>query len=416
MRVLFVSHNALPEANAPASRLGAHAEEWVKHGEVEILTAPPNFPEGRVYEGYSNTFTQEQHGRLTMTRVPIFVAANSGVLRRFLSFISFMVSAVWYARRLTPPDIVVASSPQFFTALAGYRIAKRFGVPFVLEVRDLWPESIVVVGAMKRNAVIRFFERVERFLYRNADHIVSVTRGIETHVLQRGGVLDRATLITNGVNPQLVNPEVESAEIQQVRERTGLTDPAKFIVGYVGTIGMAHRVDIVYEAARLCPHPDIHFVVVGAGAGREQLEALVQAQPLDNFTLAGKLPRHDIPALLTLIDVSIVHLMDTPLFRGAIPSKMFEAMGTGTPLVVGLRGESEAIVEASAAGLLFQPESEMELLEQVVRLHSDPDLYAQLARNGPPFVAEHFDRTTLAHEYWDLLANVVSLGEPSSRY
>lgn len=413
MRLLFVSHNYLPEANAPASRLGAHAAVWSELGDVDVLTSPPNFPEGRIYAGYENRYSQEQAGRLTVTRVPIYVTPNSGVVRRFLGFLSFMQSAIRHAKRLPKPDVVVATSPQFFTAIAGYRIAKRFGVPFVLEIRDLWPESIVAVGAMKRNAFIKFFERIERFLYRNADHVVVLTNAFRRHVLSHGGTEDNISVITNGVDPMFVQPTSDAERLEKLKRLTGLGDTSTFGVGYVGTIGMAHKAEILYQAARSCPHPNVRFLVVGAGAGRARLEQLVAAEPLSNFRLLDKLPREDIPALLSLLSASVVHLIDSPLFRTVIPSKIFEAMGSGLPILAGLRGESADLVTSSGAGLIFEPESVDGLLQAIDDLRQEPDRHRRLSEAGPVFVKSNFDRKQLALEYWDLLERLAHVENPT---
>src|SRR5690606_10578338 len=160
MRVLFLSANFPPEVNAPATRLFEHARRWVADGgEVEVITDPPNYPEGEVYDGYENRYCKEKIGQVEVHRVPMYLAENKGGGKRILSYLSFMASAVWFSRKATRPDVVVATSPQFFTAVAGYAVSRLKRTPFGLEIRDLWPESIVAVGAMRRNALIRLFER-----------------------------------------------------------------------------------------------------------------------------------------------------------------------------------------------------------------------------------------------------------------
>jgi 3-isopropylmalate dehydratase small subunit len=203
MRILFISNYFPPEVNAPATRVYEHAKQWVSDGhEVEVLTSCPNFPEGEVYDGYENHLAVERVDGITVTRVPMYVTPNKGIFRRTLSYISFMGFARWYADCLqNEPDVLVATSPQFFAAIAGYWLARLKQVPFVLEIRDLWPESVVAVGAMERNLIIRSFERLEKFLYREADRIVPVTNAFKRSIVEKGIDPGKITVIENGVEP-----------------------------------------------------------------------------------------------------------------------------------------------------------------------------------------------------------------------
>jgi len=412
MRVLFVSPNFPPEVNAPATRLFEHAREWVRlGGEVDVLTDVPNYPEGVVYPGYENRYSEEEVEGIRVHRVPMYVTANEGALKRIASFVSFMASAVWHARRLPKPDLVVATSPQFFCALAGRRIAKRFGVPFVLEIRDLWPESIVAVGAMERNAVIRAFERIERGLYRDADHVVSVTDSFVSHIVEGGADPADVTVLKSGADVDRLAGSHDLAEAAVVRREFGWD--GAFVAAYVGTIGMAHRAEILLEAAARCPDPDIRWVVIGTGAERDALEAAAAEAGLPNFQLIDKQSKARITTILGETDVSVVHLRDTPLFRTVIPSKIFEAMALGVPIALGVRGETQTLVEAAGAGLAFAPEDADALVETVLRLKQDRGLYEQAQIDGGRYIRAHFDRPKIARRYWNLLADVA--GHPHAR-
>ncbi|MEM8557588.1 MAG: glycosyltransferase family 4 protein [Bacteroidota bacterium] len=410
MRVLFVSNYFPPEVNAPATRLYEHAKQWVADGgEVEVLTSVPNFPEGEVYAGYENRLTLEEHEGIEALRVPMYVAANEGGFKRIRSYLSFMRSAIQNARRVRQkPDIVVGTSPQFFCALAGYWIARRFGVPFVLEVRDLWPESVVAVGAMSRNWIIRFFEKVERYLYRHADHVVVVTDSFVDHVVRGGARRECVSVIKNGADLDRLREPLDETERAQVRSQHGWN--GKFVAAYMGTIGMAHRADVLLKAAQRCEDPDIAWVVVGAGAERAALERRAAELALPNFYLVDKQPKERIFYYLAESDVSVVHLRDLPLFRTVIPSKLFEAMAFGTPIVLGVRGESKNLIDSSGAGLSVPPEDPEALVEAVLSLKQDRERYERAARDGQRFVAEHFDRRKLARRYWSLLEKVVDVG------
>ncbi len=376
---------------------------------MDVITAPPNFPEGVVYAGYRNRYGREEIGGIGVTRVPVYIAENKGNLKRIASYVSFMLSAVWFSRRVRRPDVVVATSPQFFTAIGGYLISVLRRVPFVLEIRDLWPESIVAVGAMRRNWVIKFFERLELFLYRRADHIVVVTNSFKRIIAGKGICEGKISVIKNGADLETFASVPDEEQLTDFRRRYGLE--GKFVASYIGTIGMAHRADILLEAARRCPDPSVAFMVVGGGGERAALDARQAELGLTNFRLVEKQPKQMVPCLLGVSDVCVVHLRDTPLFRTVIPSKIFEAMITGTPIALGVRGEAREIVEESGAGIPFTPDDADELLAAVMRLKADAELRREMARRGREFVLKQHNREELALRYWALLRQVC--GEPS---
>lgn len=405
MRIQFVSNYFPPEVNAPATRLYEHARQWVRDGvDVEVLTSVPNFPEGEVYDSYENRYTHETVDGIDVRRVPMYVTPNNGVIKRTLSYLSYMMSAIWFARRSPTPDVVVATSPQFFAAVAGGWIARLQGVPFVLEIRDLWPESIVAVGAMDRNLIIRLFEWIEWFLYRKADRIVVVTDAFKEAIAEKGIAENKIAVIKNGVNVEQWEAPLDEQTLADLQREHDLQ--GKFVASYIGTIGMAHRADVLLEAARRCDDPDVVFMVVGAGARRAALEARQHELQLPNFRLVDKVPKEEVPYLLALTDVSVVHLRDADLFKTVIPSKIFEGMATRTPIVLGVRGEAQAIIEEAEAGLSIPPEDPEALFDAVRRLKRDPDLHARMAESGYAYVHAHFDRRDLAREYAALLEEV----------
>jgi len=405
MHILFLSNYFPPEVNAPATRLHEHARQWVADGHtVDVLTSVPNFPEGEVYDGYANRLTKEERDGIRVTRVPMYVSPNEGVIRRVVSYLSFMLSACWYAGRLPTPDVVVATSPQFFAALAGWWVARRKEVPFVPEIRDLWPESVVAVGAMSRNLIVRFFEWVEEKLYQAADHIVVVTDAFKSAIAEKGIDRGRISVIKNGIDTDWWEQPLDEERLAALQQEHRLQD--KFVASYIGTIGMAHRADVLLEAARRCDDPEIVFMVVGTGAKRDELEARQAELELDSFRLVEKVPKDTVPYLLALSDASVVHLRDDPLFETVIPSKMFEAMITRTPIVLGVRGEAREIVEEADAGIPIPPEDPDALVDATRRLKERPDLRAEMAENAAQHVRAHYDRTGLAREYASLLADV----------
>ena len=337
MRTLFIGNNFPPEVNALARRLYEHARQWATDGEeVVVITDVPNFPEGEVYEGYENRYSEETVDGIQVVRVPMWISKNEGAVKRIASFISFMLSAIWFSRRVKGRfDVVAASSPQFFSGLAGYFVSRMKRAPFVLEIRDLWPESIVAVGAMSRNWIIRLLEHVELFLYRHSDHIVVVTNSFKRYMVEKGIDPAKISVIKNGADLEAYGEPIDEQIIEQIKEEHDLH--GKFIVSYIGTIGMAHRADILLEAARQCSIEDVVFVVVGTGAERKKLEDRLQAEPQANFRLIDKQPKDKVRYWLALSNASVVHLKDTPLFKTVIPSKIFEAMAMRIPILMSPR-------------------------------------------------------------------------------
>ncbi len=357
MRLAYLSHYFPPESNAPAARVHELSRALVRLGhEVHVVTGQPNHPRGVVYPGYrAGEYRRESVDGIAVHRVPTFPAANRGVLLRGLGYAAMPTAQVALGlAKLPPVDLVLATSPQIFTGVAGLALARLRRVPFVLEVRDLWPESIVSVGALPAgHPVIRALARVERGLYRNAAGVVSVTDSFVAHVLAHGVPRERIAVIKNGADLDLFDPDTPPPP-----RRARLKIPADaLLVLFCGTLGMAHDVGLLARAAAICP-PELHvqFVIVGDGADREPLAAEIAALGVgDRVHLLPPVPRAQVPALLAAADLSAVVLRDSPTFAGVLPSKIFEAMAMRTPIMLGVRGEAQALVEAAGAGLAFTP-------------------------------------------------------------
>ncbi|MGI9037582.1 MAG: glycosyltransferase family 4 protein [Gemmatimonadota bacterium] len=406
--VLFLSSNFPPEVNALANRTWEHAREWAREGgRISVVTGPPHFPEGTVYAGYRNALTRETIDGVDVLRVPMYIAANAGFLRRTLSYLSYMASAAWFAGRAPGhPEIVVASSPQFFAGLAGWLVARRLRRPFLLEVRDLWPESIVDVGAMRRGLLVRALERLETFLYRAADHIVIVSPAFRQHIEARGVEPERITVLPNGVDPEWFESGAPTGELDALRAEFGLED--RFVASYIGTVGMAHGATVVLEAAQRCADTGVAWVVVGAGAEWDALRDRAEASALDNFWLVEKQSRHRTRLFYALSDVSIVHLLDRPAFQKVIPSKLFECMGMRRPVVLAVPGQATEILDRASGGISVAPEDPDALLAAVLRLKEDPALRRRLGDAGAEYVRENNDRRVIARRYLEVLQRVAS--------
>ncbi|MFN3944308.1 MAG: glycosyltransferase family 4 protein [Allosphingosinicella sp.] len=407
MHILFLTDNFPPEVNAPASRTYEHCREWVKAGaEVTVVTCAPNFPKGALFDGYRNRLWQtEEMDGIRVVRVWSYISANEGFLRRTLDYVSYMVSATLAAPFVRKADIVIGTSPQFFTAVAAYMVSRTKRIPFVFELRDLWPESIQAVGALKPSRALRALSRLEMFLYRKAAAIVSVTRSFREILMDRGVDGAKIHVVTNGSDLTRFHPLERDAAL--ARE---LGVEGRFVAGYIGTHGMAHALHSLLEAARLLAgRPDgrdIVLLLVGDGAEKKALKARAEELGLANVRFVDTVPKAEIPRYWSLLDVSIIHLRKQDLFKSVIPSKMFESMAMGIPILHGVEGESADILRESGAGFTFEPENAAELADHLVRLAGDTALRAEAGRRGIA-AARRYDRRQLAAEMLDVLRRLV---------
>ena len=402
MRILFLSDNFPPESNAPATRLHEHAVRWVRAGhQVTVITCAPNFPEGKLYAGYQNRWRQvEQVDGIRVVRVKTYITANEGFLRRTLDYVSFAVAGFMMGLFEKRPDVVVATSPQFFCAMAGWALSVFKRRPFVFELRDLWPASIVAVGAMKSSPAIRMLEHIELFLYRRATAIVSVTESFREDLVARGISREKIHVVINGVDLDRYVPSPRDASLEQEFRLEG-----KFVVGYVGTHGMAHALPKVLEAAeRLKQRDDIVFFFAGSGAQRSAVEQTVAKRDLKNVRLIPRQPKERMPALWSVCDVALVPLRDNPVFATVIPSKIFESMGMGVPILMSLpEGEATRIISETGSGICVPPENPKAMAAAIIALAEDPQRVARL-RDAARAAAPKFSRDRLAAQMVEILA------------
>src|SRR5215471_4746490 len=411
MHVLFLTDNFPPERNAPASRVYEHACYWVRWGHrVTVLTCAPNFPEGKVYVGYGNHWYHvEEVDGIRVVRVKTFIAKNEGVLLRILDYLSFMVTGFVAGLLQTRPDVVVATSPQFFTVIAGWAVAALRRLPFVFELRDLWPASIHAVGALRASTVLRWLERLELFFYRRAAKVVALTEAFKHDLVSRGIPAAHVEVVLNGFDFTRYTPQRRDMSLTQQLGLEGC-----FVVGYIGTHGMAHALDRVLDAAALLRDtPAIRFLFVGAGAVRDALIAQATQQHLENVLLIPAQPKTRMPAYWSVCDLALVPLKNTPLFTTVIPSKIFEAMGMGRAIVLAApEGEASQIVRGTGAGVVVPPECPTALAQAIRELYHDKAVVEQSAlcalRAAPQFSREQQARD-LMHIFEQVIAT------PSSR-
>ena len=406
LKILYISHYFPPEANAPAVRVSEMAQRWAESGaDVTILTCFPNHPTGIIPKEYRGLLrSREKRGRINVVRTYVYAAANRGFLKRIMNFLSFMLSAIILGTPVIgKPDIIIATSPQFFVAVVGYVISRIKRCKFVFEIRDLWPEEIVAVGVLKNKLAIKILEAIEMFLYRQADQIVAVAEGTIEILKRRGIPASKMAFVPNGVDISLFNGCTGG---DTVRDELGLT--GKFVAGYIGTHGMAHRLSTVLEAAALLRERDnIRFLFVGDGAEKESLMRQAREMELNNVIFHPQTPRSRIVDFYAACDVCLVPLKKAELFTKNIPSKIYEIMASSRPIIISTEGESRRLVELSGAGLGSPPEDQRGLAKKILCLSSDSDLCREMGQNGFAFVLANSSRNRLADSYLSLLQKTV---------
>ena len=396
VNILFLTENFPPETNAAATRVFERACYWVKAGHrVTIITSQPNFPEGRLFSGYKNRWRQvEEMSGIRVVRVKTYIAPNRGVVRRTLDFLSFMMTGVWAGLFEDKPDVIAATSPQFFAAVAGWLLSGARRVPFVFELGDLWPASIAAVGAVQPGLALRLIEKLELHLYARAEAVVALTQAFKDNLTARRVDGNKIAVIRNGVDLWRYGARDRDAELAR---RWGLED--RFVLGYVGTHGMAHALGNVLDAAeKLKGHERIRFLLAGAGAERDGLMTEAERRGLNNVIFMPPQPKDAMPEVWSLCDVALVHLKNDPVFSGVIPSKMFEAMAAGLPVLIAApEGEASRILLNDGAGVHVPPENPGALADAARRLAENTVECQALAENSLAAAASHSREVQARH-------------------
>ncbi len=367
MKVLFVTDHFYPEPSAPAAHIYDRVLSWAGAGhDVTVLTAVPNFPDGVPQPGYRNRWrSEEEVAGVRIVRVKTYMAPNRGRLRRILDYVSFFLSASLFAWTVRRPDVIVSSSPHIFVPMAAVLHAGLRRVPHVLEVRDLWPAAIVATGAMRPGLWLRALQVVERILYRSSRRIVCLTATLGAAVAERGARPDRVVVTYSGANLEIFRPRPAEPGLAEALRLDG-----RFVVGYLGTIGMAHDLENAVAAIQRLDD-GVGLVFVGDGAARPDLERM--AAGTSRIVFVGAVPRERVPQYWSVCDVALVHLRDDPLFRSAVPSKIFEAMAMGVPVVcVSPGGEGAELVARLGIGVNVAAGDPERLASAIEELRNDP--------------------------------------------
>ena len=407
MKILFLTHYYTPEGNAPASRVSALAERWVKDGhDVTVLTCAPNVPDGVVYQGYKNKLCQtEVINGVKVVRVWTYIAANKGTTRRIINFVSYMLTAFVRGLFMKRPDVMIATSPQFFCGWTGVLLRTFKRIPFVLEIRDIWPESIMAVGAKFPPVLMKIISAMEKMMYKSAGHIVTVGQGYVEKLKERGIAENKISVVMNGVDRTLFYPRERNEQLLKEHSLEG-----KFICSYIGTIGMACALNTAIDCAEILQnrgYDNIKIVLIGDGAVREELEQQTKSKGLKNVVFIGRRPKQEIPDWIASSDINLVHLKKTSLFSTVMPSKIFESAGCARPILMGVDGFARSLVENAKMAISIEPENAEKMADALIKASESPTMLKELGENGYKNIAEKYDRDIQAKNYISILSNII---------
>jgi colanic acid biosynthesis glycosyl transferase WcaI len=412
LRIGYLVQQFPPEVGAGPARVVEMAHRWRECGaEVTVITGMPNRPEGRIHASYrGKLFLEEQAEGMRVLRSWLYASPEPGFARTVVNNTSFMVtSALHGLARAGRLDVLIASSPPFFPHIAGACVARWRRLPLVLEVRDLWPDYLVGMGTLKEGSVgARSLFGLEKRLLRRSDQVVVVTESFRRRIVEKGVAADRVQVIPNGVDPSAYYPsDGESPPATELRRK-----PGEFIVGYLGNIGAGQGLGTVVQTAALLAErvPQMRFVLIGDGPARRKLEAEARALKLSNLSISSPIPKDRTRAFYNSCDVCLVPLAPVEIFQETIPSKMFEVMACGRPVLASLGGEAARIVEQSGGGAVTLPGQPEEMAAGLCRFHAMTHAErAEIGRRGRAYVAEHFNRARLADRYLRILDSVATL-------
>jgi len=414
MKILYVSQYFPPEMGAPAARAAELSRHWAAAGhEVTVLTGFPNHPTGVVPPEYRKKFrrmvAREQTDGVNVVRTWLLPFPNRKAYERMLNYSSFCISAASTGLFVSRPDVVIATSPQLLVGLSGWWIARWKRVPFVFEVRDLWPESLVAVGMGESDSLLhRTLGKIAGFLYRHSDRVTVVTPAFEDYLVEHWHVpREKISVIENGVETQLFSPEPAT----ELRRELGVE--GKFVVSYIGTMGMAHGLETIVSAASQLQNtnPEIVFMMLGEGTYKDRIVALARERALGNIRFVDQQAREKIPAYICASDVCLVLLKKTDLFKTVIPTKMLEFMSCARPVILGVDGQARTILEQAGGGLVIEPENSEALMNAIRHLAANRETALELGRRGREHVARRFSRGQTAEKYVRVLEQLLKLPE-----
>lgn len=405
MKILFLTQYCPPEVGAPQNRIFEFAKQLKKFGhEVTILTAMPNYPRGEIFEEYrGKKIVKETIDGIDIVRTGIYATKSKDFVKRLRNYLSFTWSSVFSgAKHIEKQDVIITESPPLFLGWSGYVLSKMKKAKFIFNVSDLWPESAVKLGVLNNKAMIRASTWLEEFCYRKAAAVTGQTKGIVDNIVSRGFDKNKVHIITNGVDTEFFKKENRSEEF---RESIGIKN--KFAVVYAGIHGIAQGLEVLVDAAEIIKEEkEIQIVFIGEGPEKPMLMNKVKEKKLENVTFLPMQDKKDMPKIIASMDATVVPLKKLDIFKGALPSKMFENLASEIPIVLAVEGEAENLINDAQAGIVVEPENSKEIAKAILKLHKNKELREDLGKNGRSYVMNNFSREAIARKLENILLDL----------
>jgi len=405
LKLLLLTEYFPPEIGAGSIRASEFATRWSERANVTVLTAFPNYPQGIIPKQYRwKIFSKELKDTYTIIRSFIIPAANTGILKRLISYLTFMASSFFQGLFIIgKQDIIIASSPPLFVGIAAYLISRVKRMPYILELRDLWPDILIEMGHLNNKFLIYLFKKIEFFLYKNSLHIVTVSPRVKEIIRNSGISGNKLSVITNGVNLDFFSRN------HKVKYKINHISKGKFIVSYMGTLAYQYGLDNVLETAKLLKdREDILFLLVGEGPQKKEIKDKIEHSNLINVKLFDSVPLDQVRDYYTQVDIVLIPLRNLPLLESTIPVKLLESMAMEIPVIINANGVARDIMQAGKAGVYAEPDNPQKLMEKILYLYESGDIRKQMGKQGREHIKKHYDREKLANDYLALIDSLMN--------
>ena len=401
MRFLVLSQYFPPEVGATQVRLSSMCSELVRAGhQVDVVTGMPHHPFGMIFPSYRGRFySPEFHGAVRVRRTWLYAATGSG-WRRILSYFSFILTSLYSIVRARKPDYIFVDSPPLFLGITGWLASLYWKCPFIFNVADLWPDSVLDLGVMKEGVFVKAAFGLEKWIYKRARFVNAVTQGIYHVLLNRKKVpAEKILFLPNGVDTRVIRPLPPD---EGLKKKLGLS--GKRIAIYAGNHGYAAGAEQILHAAKLLEgHRDFHFLLVGDGPDKPRLQQLAVDLQLKNATFVDSVPLQRMSSYLSIAEIAVITLRKAGVTRGARPAKTFVMMAAAKPIVLAAEGEAEELLESSHAGVIVPPDEPEKFASAILAMFENADVARQMGLRGLAYVQEKFEWSTLVRNWLDQL-------------
>jgi glycosyltransferase involved in cell wall biosynthesis len=405
MHVLLIHQAFTSPLEAGGTRHYEFGEYLVENGHrFTIVASDIGYLTGKRTAEFKGLITMQKFAGIRVIRAHTHPSLHRSFKWRVVSFVSFMITSLLGSLRAGPVDVVMGTSPPIFQAITAWWVAVIRNRPFLLEIRDLWPEFAIDIGVLKHPVLIKLSRWLERFLYRRADKIIVNSPAYRDYLLKKGIQEAKISLIPNGVNTDMFDPEARGEEL-----RRKLAVEVRFVVTYAGALGLANDIPTILRAAsRLVDQRRIVFLLVGDGKERPHLERMAQSLGLDNVKFIGAVPKNEMPEVLAASDVCIAILRNIPMFKTTYPNKVFDYMAAGRPTILVIDGVIRNVIEKARGGIFVPPGDDATLADAVRQLSGDCESVRAMGISARRYVVEHFDRRSQAKAFEQLIMNTHS--------